>query len=169
MAANHLLKLGHREIGIIWDHSRYQWSTLRWKGVEKAFADAKRSISQSHVFLVEEKSSDAGYEATRKMLLQNPKLTAICAINDLTAIGAIRAVFDSGRSVPEDISVTGFDDLWLARHYNPPLTTVAQPLDRLGQLATQTLLEKISKRTKVVKGSTLKPVLVERRSTAKLR
>jgi LacI family transcriptional regulator len=169
LAANHLLEFGHQEIGIIWDHSQYEWSTLRWKGVEKAFADAGRRIDPQNVFLIEEKSADAGYDAATKMLAQNPKITAICAVNDLTAIGAVRAVFDSGRSVPEDVSVTGFDDLYLARHYNPPLTTVAQPLDRLGQLATQTLLERISHPKRAMKGATLKPSLVVRRSTTKLK
>jgi LacI family transcriptional regulator len=169
LAAHHLLQIGHREIGIIWDHSQYEWSTLRWKGVEKAFAAAGRRIDPRNVCLIEEKSSDAGYDAAGKLLAQNPKITAICAVNDLTAIGAVRAVFDSGRSVPDDISVIGFDDLWLARHYNPPLTTVAQPLDRLGQLATQTLLERIAHPKRAMKGATLKPSLVVRRSTARLK
>ncbi|SRR5579871_425142 len=166
LAAQHLLELGHREIGIIWDHSRYQWSTLRWKGVEKAFAGVGLRIDPRNVFLIEDKSSDAGYSAANKLMAQNAKLTAICCVNDLTAIGAVRAVFDAGRSVPEDISVTGFDDLYLARHYNPPLSTVAQPLDRLGQLATQTLLERIAHPKRAMKGAILKPSLVARRSTA---
>ena len=137
--------------------------------MEKAFTDAGRRIDPRNVVLIEEKSSDAGYDAAGQLLAHNPNITAICAINDLTAIGAVRAVFDSGRSVPDEVSVIGFDDLWLARHYNPPLTTVAQPLDRLGQLATQTLLERISHPKRAMKGATLKPSLVVRRSTAQLK
>ena len=168
MSARHLLDLGHRHIGFIWDEASYEWSQLRWQGVSKAMKEAGVPIDPAMVVRIQEKSADAGYEATRKLLASGLPLTAVCAINDLTAFGAIRACIDGGRAVPDDISVIGFDDLALARHYNPPLTTIAQPLVELGTLATKALLQKMASQTKKVASRTLKPALVERRSTRAL-
>jgi len=165
MSARHLLDLGHRNIGFIWDEASYEWSQLRWQGVSKAMAESGLKVAPEMVVRIQEKSADAGYEATRKLLAAGRPLTAICAINDLTAFGAIRACFDGGKSVPDEMSVIGFDDLALARHYNPPLTTIAQPLVKLGELATKALLQRMASPKKTVASRTLKPALVERRST----
>ncbi len=108
------------------------------------------------------------YEAAKKLLGSGRRYTAICAVNDLTAFGAIRAIFDAGLSVPEDISVIGYDDLAVARHYNPPLTTIGQPLEKLGELATKGLLDRMAAKPKAVTSRVLKPSLVERQSTRAL-
>lgn len=168
MSARHLLELGHRRIGFIWDEASYEWSQLRWQGVVKAMKESRVDVDLERVVRIQEKSSDAGYQAMQKLLASGRSLTAVCAINDLTAFGAIRACFDGGLGVPDDVSVIGFDDLALARHYNPPLTTIAQPLEQLGKLATQALLSKMGSSKKAVASRTLKPALVERRSTRAL-
>lgn len=168
LSARHLLDLGHRRIGFIWDEATYEWSQQRWEGVLKAMKESGLEVTPSHVARVTEKSADAGYAAAKKLLSACADLTALCAVNDLTAFGAIRACIDSGRSVPEDISVIGFDDLALARHYNPPLTTIAQPLTQLGEMAAKALVGKMASPKKRVTSRTLKPALVERRSTRAL-
>ena len=76
----------------------------------------------------------------RSLLAAAPDLTAVFAANDLSAIGAINAIAASGRSVPGDISVVGFDDLRLARYTSPPLTTVRQPAGEIARHATELLL-----------------------------
>ncbi len=70
--------------------------------------------------------------------------TAVCCYNDMTALGAMRAIRARGLRVPEDVSVTGFDDLFFAAYLQPPLTTVRQPMRRMGQMAMENLLKLMS-------------------------
>ncbi len=168
LSARHLLNLNHREIGFIWDQGTFEWSVLRWKGVTKALSEAGLSLLPEQIALVEDKSPESGYEAARRLLDTGRSFTAICAVNDRTAFGAIRAIFDAGLSVPEDISVIGFDDLSISRYYNPPLTTIAQPLEKLGSLAAEALLSHMANKRKQMSSRTLQPVLVVRRTTRAL-
>ncbi len=168
MSARHLLDLGHRELAFIWDQGAFEWSALRWRGVEQAMAEAGLELTPEQIARVEDDSADSGYHAVHRLLDSGRRFTAICAIDDQVAFGAIRAVFDAGLSVPEDISVIGFDDLILSRYYNPPLTTIAQPLEKLGQLATEALLTRMANKRRQVPSRTLRPELVVRRSTRAL-
>ena len=168
LSARHLLDLGHRDFGFIWDNCSFQWSALRWKGVVKALAEAGLTPLPEQIARIDNDSSDSGYQAAQRLLESGRRFTAICAIDDQIAFGAIRAIFDAGLSVPEKMSVIGFDDLTISRYYNPPLTTIAQPLEKLGELATQALLARMANKRKHVSSRTLRPVLVERRSTRAL-
>jgi LacI family transcriptional regulator len=85
----------------------------------------------------------SGWEATRTMLALQEPPTAIFACNDLMAIGAVRAITEAGMRVPEDISLVGFDNIELVSYTNPPLTTVAQPIQETGQMAVNFLVERI--------------------------
>ena len=87
-----------------------------------------------------------GHDAMHALLENAPGLTAVFAANDLSAIGAINAIAASGRSVPGDVSVVGFDDLRLARFTSPPLTTVRQPADEIARHSTELLLGMIAGR-----------------------
>ena len=95
---------------------------------------------------------EPGYHATERLLATRAQMpaarrfTALFAFNDISAIGAIRALREAGLRVPEDVSVVGFDDVQSAAFQNPGLTTVRQPLQRMGMLAAQTLLEQIKDR-----------------------
>jgi LacI family transcriptional regulator len=142
---------------------------LRWEGVVKAMSEA--GMKPDLVTRADDNSADAGYQAMRQLLDGKQPFTAVCAIDDLRAFGAIRALFDAGLRVPEDVSVIGFDDLALSRYFNPTLTTVAQPTEKLGQLAAEALLARMKQGEqpgKTVSSRTLRPVLVERRSTRAL-
>lgn len=106
--------------------------------------------------------SDSGYRAAERMLARG-KVTAIFAANDQMALGALRAIAAAGRSVPADIAVIGFDDIVDAGQYRPPLTTVRQDFDALGELAVRSLVSRIENGT-VAAPALLPPTLVLRAS-----
>ena len=89
--------------------------------------------SQLHQF-------EQGYDNTKQLLQQNPDLTAIFALTDVLAVGALRAANEIGLRVPQDISIIGFDDIALASFVVPQLTTVAQPIYSIGETAARILL-----------------------------
>jgi DNA-binding LacI/PurR family transcriptional regulator len=168
-----LISRGHRQIAFIWDGLDNEWSQLRWKGVMKAMTEA--GVMPELVSRADNNSADAGYQAMQQLLERKQTFTAVCAIDDLRAFGVIRALFDAGLRVPEDVSVIGFDDLAISRYFNPTLTTIAQPLDKLGQSAAEALLTQMKlgekqgeQPGKAVSSRTLRPSLVERRSTRAL-
>jgi DNA-binding LacI/PurR family transcriptional regulator len=114
-------------------------------------------------------SPELGYVAAKKILASHEPFTALCAFNDISAIGAIRAFREAGLRVPEDVSVVGFDDTYDAAFHIPALTTIRQPLWRMGMLAAETLLASIAGNT--VEGGLeieVEPDLVVRESTAAL-
>ena len=88
-------------------------------------------------------SIDSGYEMARKMLDKVGGFDAIFAGNDLIAIGAIQLLEEKGYRVPDDISVAGFDDIYISRFMKPPLTTVRQPIYQIGKVAAELLLERV--------------------------
>lgn len=94
--------------------------------------------------------------------------TAVCCYNDMTALGAMRSIHMHGLSVPDEISVAGFDDLFVASYTQPPLTTVRQPMRRMGQLAMEHLIKLMSGEESVVRIK-VKPELVVRESTARVK
>jgi LacI family transcriptional regulator len=96
----------------------------------------------------ESSSPELGYQVTRKLLASGEPFSALFAFNDISAIGAIQALREAGKRVPEDVSVVGFDDIQSAAFQNPALTTVRQPLRQMGMLAAETLLQRINAPTK---------------------
>ena len=103
------------------------------------------------------------------MLEQDPGFTALLAFDDLTAFGAVRALRNFGRRVPEDCSVLGFDDVPYAALFNPSLSTVRQPMEQMGSIAVERILNEIQQGGEVVQGKgsvdLLPPELVQREST----
>jgi LacI family transcriptional regulator len=88
-------------------------------------------------------SHEPGYLATQRLLAGGESFTSLFAFNDVSAIGAIKALREAGLRVPQDVSVVGFDDIQSAAFQNPGLTTVRQPLRTMGMLAAQTVLQQI--------------------------
>ncbi len=103
---------------------------------------------------------------TRALLAKNRHFSALFAFNDISAIGAMRAILDSGLKVPTDVSVIGFDDIQHAAYQNPRLTTIRQPLRRMGELAAETLIARLSSNKPYPKVIAVEPELVVRESTA---
>jgi LacI family transcriptional regulator len=111
-------------------------------------------------------SPNLGYQATKELLSRKPRFTALFTYNDIAAIGAIRAIRESGLRVPKDVSVVGFDDIREAAYHLPSLTTVRQPLRQMGEIAARTLVERIEGQKKYPSEIAIKPELVVRESTA---
>jgi LacI family transcriptional regulator len=112
-----------------------------------------------------------GYDITCKLLHAAGSFTALFAFNDISALGAIRALREAGRKVPEDVSVIGFDDIQSAAYQNPGLTTIRQPLREMGMTAAATLVQRISapKKADFPKSIVVEPELIVRGSTAAAR
>ena len=113
-------------------------------------------------------TSQSGYENLHAILRSDRRPTAVFVCNDLMAIGALCAAHEGGVRVPDQLSVVGFDDIELARFASPPLTTVAQPKQRIGALAVDMLIERVSGRRHEDRTVVLEPELVVRSSTARV-
>jgi DNA-binding LacI/PurR family transcriptional regulator len=142
-AAEHLIGLGHRRIAYVGDRSGYQSEAERLAGYKEALAAA--GIPFAAELAVEgDGRAEAAIEAMSGLLALDRPPTAVCCYNDMTALGAMRAIHARGLRVPEDVSVTGFDDLFFAANLEPPLTTVRQPMRRMGQMAMENLFKLMS-------------------------
>ena len=115
-------------------------------------------------------SPDLGYEATRNLLASHRPFTALFAFNDISALGAIRALREAKLRVPEDVSVVGFDDIQSAAYQNPALTTVRQPLREMGRIAAETLLRRIRRPGADSRGGEImvEPKLIVRQTTCRV-
>ena len=107
-----------------------------------------------------------GYPYAKELLSRQEPFTALFAYNDLSAIGAIWAFQEAGLSVPQDISVVGFDDVPLAVFSNPQLTTIRQPLQQMGHIAAKTLIDQIEGKEKFQAEIVIEPELIVRASTS---
>ena len=142
LATSHLIELGHTHIACIAGPSDVTPSGERVDGYRRALHEAGLPILAENIVRGDFHAA-SGYQITKELLARDKRPTAIFACNDLMAIGALSAAKAMGFRVPEDISVVGFDDIYLAAYSNPPLTTVRQPKYEMGQLATKLLLERI--------------------------
>jgi len=116
----------------------------------------------------ESPTPEPGYDMTCRLLERGQPFSALFAFNDISALGAIRALREAGRRVPEDVSVIGFDDIQSAAYQNPGLTTIRQPLRQMGMTAAETLVERINapKSADYPKNIVVEPELIVRGSTA---
>lgn len=171
LALQHLYELGHRKIAVIRGPKLFIDSAQRWWGLENYAREVGLRFNPNLV--VEIKGSNStyaeGYELTQVLLERSPDFTALVAFDDLTACAAIRALTKSGRQVPKNCSVVGFDDIPTSEFYNPPLTTVHQKLELQGSLAAEIIDELIraavDKRTVPPKHRKVTPRLLIREST----
>jgi len=139
-AVAHLLRLGRKRVATIMGPQNKIEGVDRREGYRAALRE--RGISESSGLIIEgDFTESGGYESTRRLLLHQPD--AVFAASDIMAVGALRAIRDAGRRVPDDIAVVGFDDIPLAARTDPPLTTVRQPIHRTGILAVETLIDLI--------------------------
>ncbi|WP_217897276.1 LacI family DNA-binding transcriptional regulator [Geodermatophilus saharensis] len=132
--------LGHRDVGVVTGPADLRTVADRLGGFLDAWASLGRD--RDAVAVAEGDFSRAGgHAATLTLFERHPHLTAVFALNDLMAVGALSALqSDLGRRVPEDVSVVGFDDLWLAADLQPALTTVRLPLEQMGARAMELVL-----------------------------
>lgn len=173
LGIGHLFELGHRKIAVIKGQNFSSDTEVRWSTINDALQ--KREISPNSNLSAQlegdSPSPEIGYVAMKKMLAGGEKFTAVFAFNDVSAIGAIRALEEHGLRVPTDVSVLGFDDIYAAAYHNPALTTIRQPLFEMGSLAAKTLLKKLSAAEDdgFLPVLSVEPTLVVRHSTAQIR
>lgn len=168
LALNHLVELGHKDIAFMKGSPFSSDSEDRWAAICEVAAAL--GIAVPRQLIVQLKGDDPtpqlGYPFAQELLARKRPFTALFAYNDISAIGAITAFQDAGLRVPEDISVVGFDDIQIALHNNPSLTTVRQPLQKMGEVAARTLLDRIDRPEYWVPEISIDPELVVRKSTA---
>jgi LacI family transcriptional regulator len=166
LATRHLLERGHRRIGHVTGPLSYPDARDRLHGYRRALEAA--GVRYADRYVVESTFlEEGGAEAALRLLDRAPDLTAIFLANDQMAAGAMRALREAGRDIPTDVSVVGYDDVFLARYLSPALTTIRQPLVDMGRAAAHLLLERLGhERKEVVRR--FDPELVERQSVARL-
>jgi LacI family transcriptional regulator len=141
LAGQHLLELGHRQIGLVSALPLDEGMTDRESGFFEVLASAGLSVDREHVpVMYGNHQIEGGRKATRDLLERWPEVTALFVLNDLMALGALEGAREAGRRVPEDLSIIGFDDIPFAALTNPPLTTVGQPIRQIGEQAADLLL-----------------------------
>lgn len=138
----HLFSLGHKRIACITGPQNTSTSLERLSGYKQALEQAGIEIDEN---LIELGAYDieSGVIATKRLLLQKNRPTAIFCFNDEMAIGAISLLKDTGFKIPEDISVMGFDDIRFAQYVSPSLTTLRQPVEEIGKASVKMLLDLI--------------------------
>ena len=164
LATRHLLELGHQRIACISGPSSITPSAERMIGYRKALEEAGLPYDEK-LILRGDYHAQSGMEITHSILKMNPRPTAIFALNDLMALGALRAAAEDACTVPGDLAVVGYDDLEIARFTNPPLTTIAQPKKEIGVKAIELLVDRISRKDRSPTRLVLPPELIVRRST----
>lgn len=172
LALEHLIQLGHEEIAFMKGPAVSSDAESRWNSICDAAREAGISVRPELTLeLGGEAASDpmSGCAYVRELLSRNERFTALFAYNDNSAIAAMRVVQDAGLQVPRDISVVGFDDIQAAAYANPGLTTVRQPLRKMGEIAASTLLDRIEERGEYVAEIAVEPEFVVRQSTARAR
>jgi len=161
----HLFALGHRRIATITGSLRYKAATDRTEGYRLAHIEASMPLD-SGLMCEGGWTMDTGYQCMQNLLARGLEFSAVFAQNDEMAIGAIRALREAGLRVPQDISVAGFDDSNVAQFFDPPLTTVRQPIYDIGVTAARLLIGQIERPGEQFDDALLKTELVVRESAA---
>ena len=164
-ATSHLTELGHRRIACITGPSRLTLRGDRLEGYRRAMQDAGLRVQENLIY-GGDFSCGSGYRAARDLLALSRRPSAIFAFNDLMALGVLRAAHEIGLVVPDQLSVIGFDDIYLASFAMPALTTIRLPKNEMGRQAAHMLLRRIEDGLHPSERQQLPIELIVRRSTA---
>jgi LacI family transcriptional regulator len=173
-AIEHLFSLGHRQIAFIRGPKRITDTAPRWRGIRNFAKTHDLEINSALVLDLPESSDptssfEAGYKLTEDLIRQKRPFTALMAFDDMTALGAVRALSKAGIKVPEQCSVIGFDDVAPSSLLTPSLTTIRQPMAEMGKMAVSIVSEGITavqeKHKIVAQHRKMVPELVIRDST----
>lgn len=169
LVIDHLYSLGHRNIAHIAGASDTFTGKERLNGYKLALDKYGIPLNESYIVDGGYFSYEGGYEAMNQLLTLEDVPTAIFAAGDIMALGALKAIKEAGLSVPEDISIVGFDDIDLAQHITPSLTTIRQNTELMGKKAADLLLNQINHKDDDYSAVILPVELMVRESTAKLK
>ena len=168
-ATEHLIKLGHKKIGMINGHLISRPAVLRLKGFRKALYDYDLDFDDRHLIICDAAQGEdgfnelAGYQAMKDLLKLGPDMpTALFVASDIQAFGVFKALREHDMKIPDDIAIVGFDDIELAEFIG--LTTMRQPIYEMGCLAVETLLKRISGDSFPIKDDKIKTALIVRES-----
>ena len=167
LTLKHLYQLGHRKIAFMRGGSHSSDADDRWECLMAVARELKLEVAPKLCVQLQLRVStpELGYGPASQLLDSGAHFTALVCYDDLAAIGAIRAFMDHGLRVPEDISVVGFDDIQSASYHNPSLTTIRQPLQEMGVVASRILLQRIRGLETYPDSVSIMPELVIREST----
>jgi len=167
LALEHLKSLGHERIAFLKGQKESSDSADRWNAICEVAKELNISVRPELTVQLEGNDSTPaiGYPFAKQLLARKQPFTALFAYNDISAIGSMWAFHEAGLRIPEDVSIVGFDDIPGAAFANPGLTTVRQPLQRMGQIAAQTLVDLIEDRGEYVPEIAIEPEFVKREST----
>lgn len=165
MATQHLIDKGYRRIACITGPLDKTPARLRLEGYLTAMDRAGLSVPEGYR-ITGDFEFNGGFEAMQKLLAQEQRPQAVFIGNDAMALGAYQALYQAGLSVPHDMAIVGYDDIELARFMTPPLTTIHQPKDELGELAIDVLIHRMAQPTLQQQRLQLTPVLMERGSVS---
>nr|WP_037290075.1 LacI family DNA-binding transcriptional regulator [Saccharibacillus sacchari] len=166
LAVQHLIELGHRDIAVIGGYSKMTNTQQRLAGFRSAMKDAGLPVRKEWI-LTEGFSVPKGQEYAAQLLSAKRRPTAIFCMNDLLAIGALKAAHRAGIRVPEELSIVGYDDIPQATYSIPELTTVSLMSQEIGRQAARTL-DKMIAGKKVPLFQSLMPELIVRETTARV-
>jgi DNA-binding LacI/PurR family transcriptional regulator len=169
LALGHLYRLGHRRIAYMHGPPFSSDSMARWQSTLQVARTLSLDVPKELIIRLEDLNTpELGYPGIQQLLMRHRDFTAVLCFNDVSAIGSTRALHDAGLRVPADVSVLGFDDIQAASYIVPSMTTIRQPLERMGSLAAHVLLKKLAneKQPETVK---VDPELIVRESTAAAR
>ena len=167
LALTHLHQLGHRHIAYIKGQRFVPDTEVRWNAILESAAELNLPVDRALVAQIDGDSPkpDLGCKVTEKLLADGQAFTAMFAFNDISALGAMQALQKAGLRVPEDVSIVGFDDIDHASYQNPGLTTVRQPLRKMGAMAAETVLRRITSGTNGPGTIVVAPELIIRGTT----
>ncbi|WP_064609127.1 substrate-binding domain-containing protein [Photobacterium sp. J15] len=163
LATRHLIEKGHTKIGCLTGPLDKLPAQQRLSGFAQAMEEAGLEINKQWI-VSGSFECEGGEQAFNEIYERGPLPTALFVCNDMMAMGVINTAHKKGLSVPDDISIIGYDDIKLAKYITPSLTTIHQPKHRLGQQAVDTLLDKIQNKRASNRVIQLEPTLVERDS-----
>ncbi|RDW21480.1 LacI family transcriptional regulator [Oceanobacillus arenosus] len=162
-AVKHLIKLGQRKIALINSDERFLYARERRRGYEKALMEAGLPIETSWIYHTGKLGFEYGQQAMRSLLNVKNLPTAIFAVSDILAIGAMKEILSRGLRIPDDIAIIGFDKISFSNMTFPTLTTVAQPMYAMGSISAKMIINKI--KGKKVESIILDHELIIRNST----
>ncbi|MDN7246458.1 LacI family DNA-binding transcriptional regulator [Planococcus shenhongbingii] len=142
-AVKHLIQIGHQKIALINSDEKFLYARERKMGYQRALQENTISLNKDYMIYTSELSFEHGQQAMRKILALADRPTAVFAVSDMLAIGALKEINASSLHVPNDIAVVGFDKIDFSNMTNPTLTTVAQPMYKMGTIAADMLIGKI--------------------------
>src|SRR5229473_3651127 len=167
LALNYLKDLSHERVAFMKENPISSDSKDRWDAICQVAQQIGMKIDPDLTVQIDidDPTPKLGYPFAKQLLARKKPFTALFAYNDISAIGAIRAIQEEALRVPQDVSVVGFDDIQWAAFNTPSLTTVRQPLSRMGQVAAETLIRMIEDHGESSSEIAIEPTLVVREST----